>query len=98
MPGFDRTFATKKLVLCDLDGTIYLGNRLLPGAREFLAFLERKNIPFYFLSNNSSRSKRDYAEKLSNLGIETSEEKILLSTDGVIAFLKDKNIRDLYVV
>jgi HAD superfamily hydrolase (TIGR01450 family) len=52
----------------------------------------------YFLSNNSSRSKSDYIKKLSSLGISTGEEEIILSTDGVIAFLRQEKIRDIYVV
>ena len=36
MPGFDQMFQNKKVVFLDLDGTIYMGETLIPGAREFL--------------------------------------------------------------
>jgi HAD superfamily hydrolase (TIGR01450 family) len=94
----ERLFQNKKIVFLDLDGTIYMGEALIPGARDFLQYLEKKGIFFYFLSNNSSRSKSDYVKKLSGLGITTGEDRIILSTDGVIEFLKEKKIKDLYVV
>ena len=82
----------------DLDGTIYLGENLIPGADKFSDYLKAKGIHHYFLSNNSSRSKADYVKKLSRLGIQTSADHILLSTDGVIEFLQDQGIENVYVV
>jgi HAD superfamily hydrolase (TIGR01450 family) len=82
----------------DLDGTIYLGENLIAGADQFLHYLKVKGIHHYFLSNNSSRSKTDYVKKLSRLGIQTDVEHILLSTDGVIEFLNDQRIKEVYVV
>lgn len=98
MSRFDRIFHNKKVFFLDLDGTVYMGSNLIPGAKEFLHLLQDRGISFYFLSNNSSRSKRDYVEKLASLGIPTTEEKIILSTDGVIEFLSEKKIKDVYVV
>jgi HAD superfamily hydrolase (TIGR01457 family) len=98
MSPFHSLFQKKKLVFLDLDGTIYMGNALIPGAKEFLDYLKDQGIYFYFLSNNSSRSKSDYVKKLSALGIYTDEEGIILSTDGVIAYLLEINVRDIYVV
>ncbi|MBD3414469.1 MAG: HAD-IIA family hydrolase [Candidatus Aminicenantes bacterium] len=89
---------SKKVVFLDLDGTIYLGNRLIEGAQKFLKYLESSGIQYYFLSNNSSRSKQDYVQKLSGLGIQTSQNRILLSTDGVIDFLVRNQVKDTYVV
>jgi len=88
----------KKIAFLDLDGTIYMGNALIPGAKEFLDHLKSKGISRFFLSNNSSRSKADYVKKLSALGISTDEDGIILSTDGVIAYLIERNIQDIYVV
>jgi 4-nitrophenyl phosphatase len=44
-----------RLFLLDLDGTVYLGNRLIKGAAEFIGHLRRLNIPYVFLTNNSDR-------------------------------------------
>lgn len=98
MNGFDRTLRTKKAVFLDLDGTVYLGNELIDGAARFLAYLRHRNIPHYFLSNNSSRSKKDYVTKLTNLGIQARTDQIILSTDGVIEFLTELQINSVYVV
>jgi len=98
MGGFNRTLKTKKAVFLDLDGTVYLGDRLIDGAARFLDYLRQSHIPHYFLSNNSSRSKKDYVKKLSNLGIETRTDQIILSTDGVIEFLKESRIKEVFVV
>jgi HAD superfamily hydrolase (TIGR01450 family) len=98
MPDAGHLFQNKKVVFLDLDGTIYMGDSLIPGAKGFLDFLRDKGIFFYFLSNNSSRSKSDYVKKLSGLGISTSEDGIILSTDGVIEFLWAKKVKDIYVV
>jgi HAD superfamily hydrolase (TIGR01450 family) len=98
MSKFDRIFQNKKVFFLDLDGTVYLGNTLIPGARKFLDILQEKGIAFYFLSNNSSRSKADYIRKLAALGIQAGEERIILSTDGVIEFLSGKKTKEIYLV
>lgn len=98
MNAFDKAFQCAKIVFLDLDGTVYLGDTLLPGAREFLHFLEKRNIHYYFLSNNSSRSKQDYVRKISNLGIPVTEAKIILSTDGVIEFLLRDQAKEIFVI
>jgi len=82
----------------DLDGTVYLGDELIEGADRFLDYLRAKGIHHYFLSNNSSRSKADYVNKLARMGIQTTADHILLSTDGVIEFLREREIKDVYVV
>ena len=98
MPDFDRTMKSKKVVFLDLDGTIYLGNRLIQGAMVFLDYLKDHEIHHYFLSNNSSRSKMDYVKKLDNLGIKTTADNIILSTDGVIESLLDEKAKNVYVI
>ena len=98
MPAFQEIFSGKKVVFLDLDGTVYLGDVLIPGADRFLEELRRHHYPHYFLSNNSSRSKEDYVKKLSGLGIPAEKEQIILSSDGVIAFLLSKKTENLYIV
>ncbi|MHA1577914.1 MAG: HAD-IIA family hydrolase, partial [Candidatus Thorarchaeota archaeon] len=74
--------------LFDMDGTIYLGDKLLPGAQDFLEYLDEKKVPYYFLTNNSSRSRADYVEKLNRLGLKTPSEKIFSSGEATAIYLK----------
>ncbi|MDX9864056.1 MAG: HAD-IIA family hydrolase [Anaerolineaceae bacterium] len=85
--------------LLDMDGTIYLGEQLLPGALDFLDLLRQRGIQYYFLTNNSSRSKTQYVEKLARLGIQTSEERIFTSGEATAIYIhKQKPGARLYVV
>jgi 4-nitrophenyl phosphatase len=83
----DRVKATKCFLL-DMDGTIYLGDKLLPGAQDFLRNLDEKRVPYYFLTNNSSRSRSDYAKKLNQLGLQVSDEVIFSSGEATAIYLK----------
>jgi len=61
----------------DLDGTIYLGDELLPGAKRLVAALRALDRKILFLSNNPTRDPDAYAAKLTRLGIPTGPEQIL---------------------
>ena len=61
----------------DLDGTVYLGNALLPGAGEVIAAIRAGGARTVFLSNNPTRDPQMYADKLGGLGIETSVDDIV---------------------
>lgn len=61
----------------DLDGTLYLGDALLPGAAELVAALRERGSKTVFLSNNPTRDPVMYAEKLTRLGIPTGVEEVL---------------------
>lgn len=64
----------------DLDGTVYLGDRLIPGADQAVAQLRERGRRVVFLSNKPLHSRRDYAEKLSALGIPTTEDEVIHSS------------------
>lgn len=61
----------------DLDGTIYLGDDLLPGARRLIEKLRELGKKVVFLSNNPTKDPRMYAEKLTGLGIPTPEDEVV---------------------
>jgi HAD superfamily hydrolase (TIGR01457 family) len=63
--------------LIDLDGVIYRGNELLPGAEEFVAWLETHHKKFLFLTNNSFASETQVLKKLAHLGITTDASHVL---------------------
>lgn len=61
----------------DLDGTIYLGDELLPGAKRLVEKLREHERRVVFLSNNPTRSPKDYVDKLTKLGLPTPEKDIV---------------------
>ena len=61
----------------DLDGTIYLGDELLPGAKRLILKLRELEKRVIFLSNNPTKDPRMYAEKLGGLGLETPDSEIV---------------------
>ena len=93
-----KSLGSKDVFFVDLDGTVYLGDKVIHGAKEFLAKLKVMGKHVYFISNNSSKSKVDYVKKLHSMGIEVSEEDIVLSTEGVIHFLLNEGIKDIFVI
>lgn len=74
--------------LLDMDGTIYLGDRLIDGSRDFLHLVKEQGKRYCFLTNNSSRGAEAYLKKLSGLGIEATGEELVTSTDLLIYHLR----------
>ncbi len=66
--------------LFDLDGTIYLGDELLPGAAHTIAALCERGCRTVFLSNNPTKTRQQYAEKLTGLGIPTMVDDVVNSS------------------
>jgi NagD protein len=73
--------------LIDMDGVLYRGKNLIPGADSFIHQLRARNIPFRLLTNNSQRTRRDVVMKLSRLGIEVEEEHVFTSAIATARFL-----------
>ena len=83
-------FRTKKGFICDMDGVIYHGNRLLPGVREFIQWLQEEGKEYLFLTNNSSCTPRELRQKLERMGMEIPEERFYTSALATAAFLRDQ--------
>lgn len=73
-----------------MDGVIYRGNQLIPGADQFVARLRREKIPFRFLTNNSQRTRRDVALKLCRMGLEAAPEDVFTCAMATARFLADQ--------
>ena len=71
--------------LLDMDGTFYVGDRLLDGSLEFIQALEKRGIQYLFLTNNSSKSAAYYIQKLSRMGLET--DRVLTSGQAAAMYL-----------
>jgi len=99
LTDFKARLTAIQCFLMDMDGTIYLGDQLLPGALDWLALLKEHQISYYFLTNNSSRSRIEYAEKLHRLGLEIPEDRIFTSGEATAITLQEKYPQaNLYVV
>ncbi len=79
--------------LLDMDGVIYRGSRLIPGADRFVRRLREEGFPFLFLTNNSQRTRRDVATKLSRMGILCDEEHVFTCAMATARFLAQQKPR-----
>jgi NagD protein len=70
-----------------MDGVIYRGSELIPGAQEFIRELQEQRVPFLFLTNNSQRTRRDVATKLRRMGVPVGEEHIYTCAMATAQFL-----------
>lgn len=86
----------KKLFLLDMDGTIYLDNDLFDGTLDFLDYVKSIGGRYIFLTNNSSKGVDKYIEKLEKLGIKSTADDFLTSTDATILHLKEKEYKKIY--
>ena len=79
--------------LIDMDGVIYRGGHLIPGADRFINELRRADVPFRFLTNNSQRTRRDVATRLQRLGIDVDERHIYTCAMATARFLAQQRPR-----
>jgi 4-nitrophenyl phosphatase len=68
--------------LIDLDGVVYTGTEVIPGAPEFFALLRARSVPFLLITNNSSRRAEQFAARLEQMGIPVAPEEILTSAQA----------------
>lgn len=80
--------ACLRFLLVDLDGVVYRGNTLLPGVSRFFQFLERHQIRYCLLTNNSTLTPEMYSRKLHTMGVSVPEESILTSGQAVALYLQ----------
>src|SRR5690606_17285034 len=76
----------KKRFLIDMDGVIYGNDTLIPGADTFIAELQKKKIPFLFMTNNSQRTPLDTVNKVARMGIKIKEENVYTSAMATASF------------
>eukprot|EP00199_Chlamydomonas_sp_CCMP681_P001732 CAMPEP_0119104396 /NCGR_PEP_ID=MMETSP1180-20130426/2619_1 /TAXON_ID=3052 ORGANISM="Chlamydomonas cf sp, Strain CCMP681" /NCGR_SAMPLE_ID=MMETSP1180 /ASSEMBLY_ACC=CAM_ASM_000741 /LENGTH=380 /DNA_ID=CAMNT_0007089139 /DNA_START=14 /DNA_END=1157 /DNA_ORIENTATION=- len=82
----------------DLDGTIWKGNTLIPGAKEVLDLLRKLGYALFFVTNNSTKSRASVMKKMIGLGLIVKEGEVLGSSHAAAVFLKSHNIKKAYVV
>ena len=83
-------FNAKKGFICDMDGVIYHGNRILPGVAEFIQWLHDEDKEYLFLTNNSGYTPRELNQKLARMGLDVPEDRFYTSALATAAFLKEQ--------
>ena len=87
------------LFVLDMDGTFYLGDRILEGSLEFLKKVEEAGKHYIFFTNNSSKSPENYIQRLAKMDCQIGREQIMTSGDVTIEFLKKNRIgQTVYLV
>lgn len=84
------TFVPPRGFLVDLDGVVYHGDRVIPGAPPFFRFLRERGIPFLLTTNNSTLLPSQYVEKVARMGIEVAETEVLASADATASYLQQQ--------
>jgi len=77
--------------ICDMDGVIYHGNKLLPGVKEFVKWLYKENKRFLFLTNSSERSPRELKQKLGRMGLDVDESHFYTSALATARFISSQS-------
>jgi HAD superfamily hydrolase (TIGR01457 family) len=88
-----------KCFLLDMDGTFNLGDGLIDGSLHFIETLNELDLDYLFLTNNSSKHGRQYAEKITRLGLPIPVEKVFTSGEATALYLKqERSYSSVYVV
>lgn len=77
--------------LIDMDGVVYRGSALIPGAIDFIDLLLRRAIPFLFLTNNSQRTPMDIATRMQRMGFKISQQHVFTSAMATASYLAQHN-------
>lgn len=89
-----------KHVALDMDGTLYMGSTLFPYTRSFLDTLTGLGIGYSFLTNNPTKSHKDYLLKLDRLGIKATDEQMYTSSLATIDYIRQhyQQVRRLFIL
>src|SRR5690554_5423382 len=80
----------KRAFICDMDGVLYHGNRLLPGAKEFIEWLQKEDKKYLFLTNSSERSQLELRLKMARLGVDIARDHFYTSALATAGFLSSQ--------
>lgn len=75
--------------IIDMDGVLYRGDTVLPGAPAFIGTLRRQGVPFLFLTNNSSRTPEQYVDRLRGMGIDARPQDVYTSALATAEYIRE---------
>lgn len=81
----------KKGIICDMDGVIYHGNRILPGVKEFVEWMYRADKRFLFLTNSSQHTPMELSQKLARMGLEVDASHFYTSALATASFIRSQS-------
>lgn len=85
--NIDKLRPIENLII-DMDGVLYRGDEAIPGLKEFFAFLRGRPVDFILATNNSTRTARQYVDKLARMGVEVAPSEILTSAQATAIYLE----------
>ena len=88
----------KKGFICDMDGVIYHGKKLLDGVKEFVTWLKENDKRFLFLTNNSNKTRQQLQIKLRKMGLEVGLDNFYTASLATAKFLKSQGAKTAYVI
>ncbi|WP_426401842.1 TIGR01457 family HAD-type hydrolase [Mammaliicoccus lentus] len=77
--------------LIDLDGTMYKGSQVIEGAIEFIDYLNKEDKDYLFVTNNSSKTSEEVAEKLNEIGFHTSSEHVITTAMATAGYISEES-------
>lgn len=91
-------FENIETVIFDLDGTIYYGNEIINGVEEVLEYLNKNNKNIFYLTNNSTKTRKQIQQRLINMGLDCKLEQVY--TSGYLSgiYIKNKNLNNVFVL
>ncbi len=76
--------------LIDLDGTVYKGTEKIEEAITFVKELEKRKLPYLFLTNNSTKHPKDVSEKLVEMGVPSTTEHVFTTSMATASYIKEQ--------
>lgn len=87
-----------KIVMFDLDGTIYYGDTIIDGANDVVRSFRKRGIRVYFTTNNSTKTRRQIYERLIGMGVDVIEEEVLTSGYLAAQYAKKQQFENIYIL
>ena len=87
-----------KGILFDLDGVLYIGDEVIDGAQDALHFLKRNAIPSRFITNTSTKTATDVAEKLKSMGFAIEDEEIFSAVNATRDYLRKQGAPSVHLL
>ena len=90
---FDRTldFSTIEGVISDMDGVLWRGDEPLPGLHDLFSLLHDRDLPYVLVTNNSSHTPEEYADRLRGMGIRTTADHVLNSAEAAATYVATRS-------